>query len=333
MGAIYAQASVLFVSILFCSIILSIVIILLAMRHQLRLMRTQERKVIGGQRRLNENVEHLNYSIQRSIFESRDQNESNRITTVQTLQRSLDTHTAEIESTVDKVDQRVRTASQLSYERLIETVRHSTNEIEALVQIFSKFSGSQHPMPRTGGWAIDAQGLGQLISLVEQRQPQRILEFGSGASTVWLGYLTRAYGGKVVAVDHLQEYFEKTRRAIELHGIENQVELRLAPLEDTYCDDGNYQWYSSEAIQDLSDIDMVIVDGPPAGTGPKARYPAVPKVFDALGPRATIILDDAHRPDEKEIVEAWCSQHPELTILNVGVPGLAVLQRGYDQKY
>ena len=53
---------------------------------------------------------------------------------------------------------------------------------------------------------------------------------------------------------------------------------------------------------------LVIVDGPPATTGPQARYPAIEWLLTALPDcSAEVILDDYARPDEKAIVQRWCS--------------------------
>ncbi len=50
-----------------------------------------------------------------------------------------------------------------------------------------------------------------------------------------------------------------------------------------------------------------MVDGPPAyaaGHG-LARYPALPVLYDWLAPDATLVLDDAERPGEQEVLRRW----------------------------
>ena len=54
-------------------------------------------------------------------------------------------------------------------------------------------------------------------------------------------------------------------------------------------------------------IDLLLVDGPPAyaaGHG-LARYPALPVLGDRLAPGATVVLDDAERPGEQEVLRRW----------------------------
>ena len=57
---------------------------------------------------------------------------------------------------------------------------------------------------------------------------------------------------------------------------------------------------------------MLVIDGPPGFIQKNARYPALPLLFDKLSEDCVIFLDDAARHDEKEIVDLWLNEHPEL---------------------
>jgi len=83
------------------------------------------------------------------------------------------------------------------------------------------------------------------------------------------------------------------------------AEVRLAPLRSLRVDGEDYRWYDTAAVEDLDGIDLLLVDGPPAAVGPLARYPAVPRLESKLSPTATIILDDAARSDERQILMRW----------------------------
>lgn len=207
------------------------------------------------------------------------------------------------------------------------TARDSTRQIEALVQLASHFTDKKLPMPSTGGYAIDSQALGHLLTLIEERRPRRIVELGSGTSSVWVGYQCRNFGAKIVTLDHLREYFELTQAAVNRHHLNDHVECRLAPLEDRNFGSESFSWYSAEAFKDLSDIDMLIIDGPPESTGKSARYPALPEFIDLLAPNATVILDDAHREDESVILNSWLETFPEFVRVDIGASRLGVLER------
>src|SRR3712207_7775099 len=51
-------------------------------------------------------------------------------------------------------------------------------------------------------------------------------------------------------------------------------------------------WYSTSALADVDEINLLLVDGPPGNTSKLARYPAVPALRDKLGPGATVMLDE-----------------------------------------
>jgi hypothetical protein len=58
-------------------------------------------------------------------------------------------------------------------------------------------------------------------------------------------------------------------------------------------------------LEDLEMIDMLFVDGPPGMLQRHSRYPAVPQLLSRLSPSAVVLLDDAGRSDEREIMETW----------------------------
>lgn len=312
----------------YAMLILLALMVVISARYQARLTRTEARKsrtsvsrIVG----LLETIDGTNNLRARELhrlLEVTHDTATGAIDSVEAMIRDVQARLSEVESQMQK-------SLRLNKQHVSSAVRHSTNEVEALLQIFSRYPKLNPPMPSTGGWAIDAQALAQLVSLVEERRPQRILELGSGTSTIWLGHVCRSYGGSLIALDHLEDYFDQTRKGVARHGLADYVEVRLAPLEGVVYDGVEYLWYSADAINNLSEIDMLIVDGPPAATGRKARYPALPQIIDQLSRQVTVVLDDAHREDEAEIIDSWCAQFPEFTRLDVGVRGLAVLERGY----
>jgi hypothetical protein len=67
-----------------------------------------------------------------------------------------------------------------------------------------------------------------------------------------------------------------------------------------------------DALVDLPEIDLLLVDGPPGSAGTQARYPALPVLSDRLADGAIVVLDDFSRADETTIVERWCAEIPGL---------------------
>lgn len=241
---------------------------------------------------------------------------------------TLDDKAAKLDEKVSEFEGTLERLAKTNRQQSTRAIRDSTRQTESLVHIYQRYPQVKLPMPNTGGFAIDAQALAHLLTVVEERSPKKILELGSGTSTIWLGYLSQSYGGKVVSLDHLEHYLHLTRSAVGRHELNDVIETRLAPLESTQCDGREFNWYAAAAMTDLSEIDMLLVDGPPAATGPEARYPSLPMLIDRLAPQATVILDDAHRDDEAGIVDAWLDAYPDFKLIDEGTSRLAVLERG-----
>lgn len=188
-----------------------------------------------------------------------------------------------------------------------ELARH-IRQTEALIQLYEKVQ-PRAAMPSSGGWALDPTGVLTLLEVVRQRRPQLVVELGSGTSTLWLGYVLQQMGsGRVVAIDHEDRFAELTRANVAAHGLEDVVDVRIAALTDAGLPPHETHWYDHAAMADLQDIDLLVVDGPPKATGPMARYPAVPKLVGQLRDHAVVALDDATRPDEREVWHRWCKE-------------------------
>lgn len=323
------------------SLLFAVLSVLLSARYVVRLLRTQERKSKLTAERIarlsDESVRLLKESARReqeSYSALHRLNESTQhvigdaiATSIGDVNEKTQDSVLEIKRRLGELDTTVRKTAQTQSRHVTSTVRDSTRQVESLVQIYTRFKDLKIPMPNTGGFAIDSQALGHLLSLVEERRPKKILELGSGASTIWLGYLCQSFGGELVTLDHLEGYLDLTRTAVDRHGLHDHVESRLAPLEPVESAGDTYNWYSLASLNDLSDIELVLIDGPPAATGPKARYPALPYIIDLLAPHATVILDDAHRQEEADIIEEWLHVFPDFRQIEVGTSRLAVLER------
>jgi len=171
------------------------------------------------------------------------------------------------------------------------------------------------PMPPLDDWALDADVMHLVASLLWERRPELVVECGSGSSSIWLGYLVEQLGtGRVVSLEHDQRYRRASRELVRAHGLERAVEIRSAPLTGWSDPAGaSFPWYDRAAVEDLTGVDLVLVDGPPGTTREQARYPAVPVLLPRCSPGARIVLDDADRPDETAISDRWLAEWPELT--------------------
>lgn len=178
-------------------------------------------------------------------------------------------------------------------------------EVQALLQLVPKVPGAP-PLPPVGGWALTAASLLQIWHIVESDQPRTIVECGSGSSTLWLAYAARHIEGvRIVALDHNEHYAAATCALLDLHGLSDVADVRHAPLRDVTVGGETLSWYDTDQLADVESIDLLLVDGPPQRTGPRARFPAVPLLRDRLATGAVILADDATRPAEQKAFAQW----------------------------
>lgn len=171
-------------------------------------------------------------------------------------------------------------------------------------------------------WPVSADFALCLMQQLVLKPYDLVIEFGSGMSTVivakTLALIAERNGTRqtqFVSFEHLDSYYEQTSAYVQQAGLEKAVQLTLAPLEDWQSADGQiYPYYSCQSTltklakqrQAPRKRILVIVDGPPASTGPQARYPAGPLLV-AHFPNAHIdfLMDDYIREDEKQVAQHW----------------------------
>jgi predicted O-methyltransferase YrrM len=112
----------------------------------------------------------------------------------------------------------------------------------------------------------------------------------------------------VQALEHDPRWAAGTRRRIEDEGLADRAAVVDAPLRPHPLAQPGCEWYDANALERLpQEIDLLLVDGPPAGVPgiERARYPALPVLASRLRPGATVILDDVERPGERWILDRW----------------------------
>lgn len=151
------------------------------------------------------------------------------------------------------------------------------------------------------GWSASQEFLRGCVSYaLDGRQP--ILECGSGLSTIVLGIVAQRRGGILVSLEHNPVWGKTVQKTLSRFGI-NSVELHIAPLKSF----GAFDWYDAPQNLKITGFKLIICDGPPART-PGGRYGLVPMMRSRFAPNALILLDDAGRPDEREIAERWAQE-------------------------
>jgi hypothetical protein len=163
------------------------------------------------------------------------------------------------------------------------------------------------------GWAASPDFLLLLAEHVTRYKPTVIVECSSGASTLVLAQCAKQNNqGLVLSLEHDSLYAEQTRQELIKQDLQEWAIVIDAPLTDYTLHENRYLWYSLDDQHLKQPIDMLIIDGPPGGLNPLARYPAGPLLLPLLSKNAAVFLDDANRPDEQEIIRKWQADFPAL---------------------
>jgi predicted O-methyltransferase YrrM len=160
------------------------------------------------------------------------------------------------------------------------------------------------PIPATRSWAASPDLLLTLFHQGEISQPKTIVDLGSGMSTLVLA--KSAPSSKIYSIDNSAEYAAKTQQVLDSHGVKN-VEVRVAPLTPH---SSGVDWYEVSKLADISEIDLLFIDGPPGSKNPQARHPAIDECIGKLSPRAVIVIDDVGREGERAMADEFARRLP-----------------------
>lgn len=212
---------------------------------------------------------------------------------------------------------------------LKKEITNATRQIQAFTGLENYWRTGELPTANSEnqGYPVSPDFSLYVVSLLEQNNYDLVIEFGSGISTVVIAkalnkMASRQHAGKppvgFASFDHLPQYYQQTLVMLQQAHLAQRVQLHLTPLQDWQAQNGNsYPYYACQAalatlVQQYPPTGLrvlVIVDGPPAATGPHARYPAGPLVLQHFaGAQIDFLMDDYIRADEKEIVQLWLEE-------------------------
>jgi hypothetical protein len=126
-----------------------------------------------------------------------------------------------------------------------------------------------------------------------------ILECGCGLTTMLLGWLAGRRGIETWSLEHMPEWHARMTGTLRRYRIP-KARVCLAPLRDY----GGFSWYDPPLEEMPADYQLVICDGPP-GTTPGNRYGLLPVLGERLSAGSLILLDDANREGEAEVLRRW----------------------------
>lgn len=195
--------------------------------------------------------------------------------------------------------------------RLLELPAHNTRlyeQVEALFYLRSVLPDKRYSnLPRMRDYAASPDFLRVLAEKTTEAKPQLIVEASCGLSTIFLSHLLAEHSPATrhYALEDSEYYAGRCRERLDSGALSQVIH---APMKEYSLSGKTWKWYELSQLPE-GEIDMLIVDGPPFHIQLLARYPALPLLFDRIKPGGLIILDDAARPDETEIVRRWAETY------------------------
>ncbi len=147
-----------------------------------------------------------------------------------------------------------------------------------------------------------------------------VLECGSGLTSVVLGLLAGRRGIQTWSLEHCAEWQARVTGVLERFEIPN-VQICSAPLRRY----GEFDWYDASLALMPKEFQLVVCDGPPGSTA-GGRYGLLPVMGERLPVGSVILLDDAARPGEVEVLRRWVSE-TRLRVFSPDANKFAVITR------
>ena len=181
--------------------------------------------------------------------------------------------------------------------------------------------------------ALRPAALASVLNDVIVNRRKRVVELGAGISTIYLAKILARTGGQLISVDHNPEWLGIVEDILKFHDLLDTVQLVEAPMAPIQNLTISSAWYDTDTVLGAigeSKVDLVLIDGPLAHDEARqlARYPALPVLQEKLSPRCAVMLDDADRTGEREILKRWQAFPDFNYTVRYTQHGLAVLTRG-----
>ena len=158
------------------------------------------------------------------------------------------------------------------------------------------------------GWSIGETAFGRIETLLLQMSPvERILEFGSGPSSVRLAMAFSE--AEVLSIEGDWRNFAETTDLMHKFLDKRNLSIKYRPITLESYGDADFLTYEDGVFWE-DEIDCVIIDGPPV-YALRGREACLYQVYDQIKIGGLVILDDYRRSYEKQIVENWLSVYPD----------------------
>ncbi|MGN6552936.1 MAG: O-methyltransferase [Verrucomicrobiota bacterium] len=183
------------------------------------------------------------------------------------------------------------------------------DQVNGLIQIQNAMNGKSVLRPLRG-WAMSPDAMTWILADLQERTAPRVIEFGSGQSTVILAAALKHLKGELVSIEHDLDYSSVIQRQVNACGLAGQVQFIHAPLCHS-SDELPIRSYSCSALPNAS-FDVVLIDGPPLANGNLTRLTPLRWAAQHLKPGGAIFLDDTARDAEQQCLKQLSAEFGQL---------------------
>jgi hypothetical protein len=166
----------------------------------------------------------------------------------------------------------------------------------------------------TTAWSIDRDSAAALATLFQAAAPTRVVEFGSGASTIVFAAMCAESGrdARVISFDEKETYAERTRARLAELDLADWATVIVSPVVRRRLDGWTGWVYVMqpeviEAALGGHAVDFTFVDGPASWLTRRGdcRYGTLLAVRPWASRRSVFVADDALRRRDLAIIRRW----------------------------
>ncbi|MBL8908555.1 MAG: class I SAM-dependent methyltransferase [Rhizobiales bacterium] len=163
--------------------------------------------------------------------------------------------------------------------------------------------GPKIPIGPLRGWALSPDALLTVLRDIAGRHEPRVVEFGSGESTIAIAAALRNSGaGSLVTIEHDEKFGAGIVARLNRLDLQGYVDFRFVPLRDYDGFGGFRPFRSYDLSNEDHQFDVALIDGPITDLfGDATRSVPLKWSLSRLTGGSNIYLDDAARSGERTI--------------------------------
>lgn len=161
-------------------------------------------------------------------------------------------------------------------------------------------------------WSLGDEKYEKVFNIVKKYKCKKILEFGSGVSTLKLSYdFPKSF---IHSIESDIKYLKRTQNLLTNYNV-NNVSLLHFPLTFVRYDARVFLTYSIDFTLLDSKYDFILIDGPVESITIQGREGVLYNIFNLISNGGIIALDDYHRQNAKKTCRNWLKTYKDQIVI------------------